>query len=121
MLRPIKKLLERNAILIAILFTIIITFLSLFSVKGINTIHVENSDKFGHFIAYLTVCLSWLFALNKRIKWPVISGLLILYGIILEGLQEILTSNRQADLYDILANTVGVILATLLYYWIKSS
>ena len=121
MLKPIKKLLERNALKIAILLALIITFLSLVSVKGVNPIRVENSDKLGHLIAYFVLSLSWFFANKGRFKWPLVATLLILYGIILEVLQEILTTHRQADLYDILANSTGVILAAILYKWIRSN
>ena len=59
MLTPIKRLLERNALLIAISITLIIAFLSLVSLKGVAKINISNSDKIGHLVAYFMLGLSW--------------------------------------------------------------
>ena len=68
----IKKLLERNALFIAISLTIFIAIISLVSLKGVHLIGVTNSDKVGHVIAYFVLCLSWLNAndnfFNKKYK-----------------------------------------------------
>lgn len=115
MLRLIKRLLERNAFAIAIFLTFFITFISLVSLKGMPQIKLENSDKIGHSIAYFFLSLSWIYALRKRFNNILIITLLISYGIIIEILQEVLTTHRQGDFSDVLANSVGVILAYLLY------
>jgi len=36
---------------------------------------------------------------------------LLCYGVLIEILQETLTKDRSADLFDVIANTVGIILA----------
>ena len=115
MLRLIKRLLERNAFAIAIFLTLFITFISLVSLKGMTQIKMENSDKIGHLLAYFLLSLSWFFALKNKFNNFLIIILLILYGIIIEVLQEVLTVHRQADFKDVLANSIGVILAYLLY------
>lgn len=115
MLRPIKRLSERNAFAIAILLTLFITFISLVSLKGMPQIKLENSDKIGHSIAYFLLSLSWFFALKKRFNNNLIITFLISYGIIIEVLQEVLTTHRQGDFSDVLANSIGIILAYLLY------
>ena len=115
---PIKKLLERNAFFIAIFFTIFIAFISLISLKGIPAIKVSNSDKFGHLFAYFLLCLSWLYAFRNHSQKKVtiyIIIVLIIYGILIEVLQGVLTTYRQADFFDILANSSGVILAMVFY------
>lgn len=114
MLMRIKKLLERNAIYIAVILTIFVTFISLVSLKGVVKVKVENSDKIGHFLAYFTLGVVWLYALKNKHKKVLIIFFLILYGIIIEILQGVLTSNRQADFYDFIANTTGVLLAYVL-------
>lgn len=119
MLMGIKKLLERNALNIAIIITLIIAFLSLVSLKEIPIVKIKNSDKFGHFTAYFVLCLSWLYALKYhpalRLKKYTVILLLVGYGIIIEVLQGVLTSYRQADFFDILANSSGVLLAAFLF------
>ena len=116
---PIKKLLERNALFIAIFVSISIALLSLVSLKEVHLIKSHNSDKYGHFLAYFILSLSWLNvfkkSLDKNIINYIIIFLLICYGIILEVLQDILTTHRQADLYDIFANSAGVIFAVILF------
>lgn len=119
MLMPIKKLLERNALFIAIFLTLFIAVVSLISFKGVHLVKVDNSDKFGHLLAYFLLSLSWLFALNssskKKIKTYILILILISYGIIIEVLQGVLTTYRQADVYDIMANTIGVLFAVILF------
>ncbi len=115
----IKKLLEHNAFYIAIFLTLLIAFLSLISLRGIHVINVRNSDKFGHFFAYLCLTLSWLYASKapplKKVKKYIIILLIISYGIVIELLQGAITTSRQADFYDFIANTVGVLLATVIF------
>jgi VanZ family protein len=120
---PIKKLLERNALFIAILITALIAIISLVSLKGVHLLKTQNSDKYGHFLTYFILCLSWLNAIKNPLHKIsinyIIIFLIICYGIILEVLQDILTTYRQADLLDIIANSAGVIFAVILYNLLK--
>ena len=109
MLKPIKKWLEANSLYFAIGLALIIAVLSLISIKDLNPVKIRNSDKFGHLIAYACLGIAWFyygFKHNKKIGYIFI--LLVVYGIILEALQGALTSYREPDFYDILANTIGV-------------
>ncbi len=123
MLKLIKRLLERNALIIAIFLTLFVAFLSLVSLKGIAkiNINVSNSDKIGHLIAYFTLATSWFYVFRaERKKWKFIALILIVFGMILEGLQGTLTTYRTADWYDELANTTGVIISYIIsYLWFK--
>ncbi len=120
MLQHIKKLLERNALAIAIIATIVIALLSLGSVPKIDLgLNIKSGDKFLHALAYFVLSIIWYFALDKKLKkqgtkiFIILS--LIFYGIILEALQDGLTNYRTADFFDVIANTFGVVLATILY------
>ncbi len=115
---PIKKLLERSALPIAIILTIFITTISLIHLNGAN-IKISNSDKLGHFVAYLLLSLSWFYAVKDFPKIYILVFFLISYGIIIEVLQGVLTTHRQADFYDIIANSAGVLFAVILYRKIK--
>jgi len=120
MLRDIKSLLERNALWLAILATLGVAILSLGAVPKLNIgLDLKSSDKYLHFIAYFTLCLLWYFALKDRLHRYVFRILipvgLILYGIILEGLQGGLTTYRTADIYDAVANTAGVLVGMFLF------
>jgi len=120
MLQDIKKLLERNALILAIMATIIIGVLSLSAVPKLNLeLGIKSGDKYLHFIAYFGLSIIWYFALRNRIQKRAFNFFvplaLIFYGIILEGLQSGITTYRTGDIYDALANTAGVIVGLVLF------
>lgn len=112
MLKPIKRLLERNALIIAIFITLLVVFLSLVSLKGVAKINISNSDKYGHLIAYFTLGISWFHVFrDQENKWVSIAFILIIFGMVLEALQGTLTTYRTADWHDGVANASGIIIA----------
>ena len=120
MLKPIKSLLENNAIYIAVFITISILFGSLVKSEFIVVESISVSDKTYHLIAYFLLMLSWLYAFFKKEKFQeyvkyIILGCFI-FGIIIEILQGIITSYRTASYLDILANTIGVMLAVVIFH-----
>lgn len=120
MLRDIKKLLERNALTIAIVTTVFLAILSLSAVPKLNLgLGIKAGDKYLHFIAYFGLSLTWYFALKDRINKKIfkifVPLCLIIYGIILEGLQSGLTTYRTGDIYDAIANAAGVLVALILF------
>jgi len=120
MLKPIKSLLENNAIYIAVFITISILFGSLVKSEFIVVESISVSDKMYHLIAYFLLMLSWLYAFFKKEKFQehvkyIILGCFI-FGIIIEILQGIITSYRTASYLDILANTIGVLLAVVIFH-----
>ena len=120
MLKPIKSLLENNAIYIAVFFTICILFGSLVKSEFIVVEYISVSDKTYHLIAYFLLMLSWLYAFFKREKFEenvkyIILGCFI-FGIIIELLQGVITSYRTASYLDIVANTIGVLLAVVIFH-----
>jgi VanZ family protein len=118
---PTKRLLERNALAVAVFITLLIAFLSLVSLDGVAKINISNSDKIGHTIAYFTLSLSWFYVFKKQPRKRIlVFFLLIIYGIVLEVLQGTLTTYRTADFYDFIANTIGILLAVFVFYlWYK--
>ncbi len=120
MLKPIKSLLENNALYIAVFITISILFGSLVKSEFIVVESISVSDKTYHLIAYFLLMLSWLYAFFKKEKFQeyvkyIILGCFI-FGIIIEILQGIITSYRTASYLDILANTIGVLLAVVIFH-----
>lgn len=116
LLRIIKHLLvhKKIAFFVALGYTIALTAVSLVSVSGMPDFEYSNADKIYHFIAYFFLSSLWFVVLFKRYKLPFYKSLLysvvasILFGIIIEVLQAILTDYRSADYMDVLANTIGV-------------
>lgn len=120
MLKLIKSLLENNAIYIAVFFTISIFFGSLIKPEFIVVESISVSDKAHHFIAYFLLMLSWLYAFFKKDKFQqnvkyIILGCLI-FGIIIEIFQGTITSYRTASYLDIIANTLGILLAVVVFH-----
>jgi len=115
MLKRIKILLLDNLFIIAIAITIAIICLSLLKLPSTG-IHVKNIDKAYHSIAYFVLALTWLFSFYKKpSKKYLIVLCCILFGIIIEVLQSTLTIYRTGDYKDVLANSLGVLLALFIF------
>jgi VanZ family protein len=115
MQQRIKHLLQASTLWIAIAITISIAYLSLIKTNNFPKIAISNIDKLYHLIAYFVLTFSWLLALKKlKYKYKVLIGSL-LYGIFIEVLQTTLTVYRTGELFDFLANSVGVLLALLIF------
>ncbi len=113
---------------LAILYTGIITWLSLAKVFIPINVRVEGSDKIGHLLAYFVFAIVWFlfFFFSKRQSrkfttsfiWAALFG--FAYGILMEILQATLTSYRSPDWKDVIANTSGIVLAVFLLIILKN-
>ena len=109
---------------------VIITVLSLVSFKSDNTpdISIPFFDKLVHFTFYfIASILGGLFGreISKgHIAKAKVLGIffvgLIFYGIIIEVLQSKLTTYRSGELMDVMANSAGALLGTLLIWGVFS-
>ena len=119
-----KHLSERNLFILALFWTIAITIASLVSLSNMPRVNVLGKDKTIHFLFYFVLTLTWNFALQKKYKnWAlkyIIVFVVIGYGIVIEVLQEVLTKTRQADLYDVIANSAGTLVALIVIFWLKN-
>lgn len=120
MLKDIKTLLKDNALIIAVLCTLAILVGSLASINTlVSNLPVKLSDKSLHAMAYFVLAFCWFYAIYKssrvRISTFVVALLTIAFGMVVEGLQGSFTSYREADVFDMLANSIGVFLAYLVF------
>lgn len=100
-----------------ICWILIITILSLSSFEDIDTegINIPHLDKLIHFFFYFVAAILGILLIRERTKGQfnltraiIISGLsVIIYGIIIEVIQDTFTENRSGELYDVLANSLG--------------
>ncbi|CAI8431883.1 MAG: Uncharacterised protein [Flavobacterium sp. SCGC AAA160-P02] len=123
MLKLIKKLLDFNALFIAIVITIFIAVLSFAKIDRVIPQQFLSEDKLFHLIAYFFLTISWLHAYHKNKLFinntrSVIICCLI-YGTVIELLQGLLTSYRTPSYLDILANSIGVVIAYLGFCFFK--
>ena len=102
-----------------------IAYLSFISLNNlIPKLEFEYFDKVAHLTAYSFLTLSWFLALCLR-KLKFLKSLLIaisitFYGIVIEVIQGNFTTNREADIYDVLTNTFGIILGFGIFVlWIQ--
>jgi VanZ family protein len=81
---------------------------------------VHNLDKAVHALMYFTLSFSWLKTLKKANYQKTscfykVLLLIVIYGIIIEVLQEVVTPNRHGELNDVLANIVGIGIAAIVF------
>tara|TARA_R110002049_G_scaffold75991_2_gene195528 strand:+ start:11775 stop:12152 length:378 start_codon:yes stop_codon:yes gene_type:complete len=114
MLKDILALLKDKILIIAIIVTVSILYLSLMRMPKYN-IAISHIDKWQHCIAYFTLSISWLLTFYKQNKKYLVVISCILFGIIIEILQQTITSYRTGDYLDIIANSVGVLLGLLFF------
>ena len=88
----------------AVILTVI-TLLSLLPPK--STINLGNQDKISHYIAYFFLTINALIITQKR-KYILAILLVILYGIIIEGLQSFVPG-RFPSYNDVIANSLGTL------------
>ena len=123
LVKIIKRLSELNATRLAVFWTIAITVASLVSVDNFPKASVPGNDKIVHFIFYFIVTLLWHLAIqpnhNTLITKLIVFVIVVIYGIIIEILQGALTTYRQADFYDVLANAAGASIATFVMIWLN--
>ena len=76
-----------------------------------NEIHIKNKDKIVHFVFYFLFVFLWSLYANFKKNIPNSSSkilfIAILYGIMIEIFQGVFTTNRTADVFDVVANSLG--------------
>lgn len=109
-MKIIKHLSERNYLYLAVIWAVLIAVLSLVSLNSISKeINISSNDKFFHFVFYAILTVLLLLYKRKTKYNLLIILFVIIYGIIIEILQALLTTNREADIYDAIANSLGAI------------
>ncbi len=114
----------------AIIWALIIFLLSfyLISMPGSSPFNIPYLDKAAHFVFYFILAFLVYFGFEgnlepdskKIMRCKIVTVILvIIYGIIIEILQETVTKSRQGDIVDILSNAMGAFLAILSYFFIR--
>ena len=108
--------------LFAILWAVIILFLSIISGGARTNIEIGFLDKLVHLSIYGALSFLLVVGLKKQYRWPRIKfkagyyaiGVSILYGILMEFMQ-LFIPDRGADYKDMIANTLGSILGYFIF------
>ncbi len=107
---------KQLALTLAVGYTLFLTVLSLISLKGIPKLGSTFDDKIYHFGAYLIFTIAWYnFFRTTSTKFKILfsAGIAFIYGIIVEVLQGTFTTYRTEDIADVLANSLGVLIAVI--------
>jgi len=112
--------------IISVTVALVIMYLSLSNANTFDKVSIFNfpfMDKIVHFGMYFALMSSIIFENRKNFKN--LRGLLLsaiiplLYGILMEILQSTITVNRSGSVFDVLANSVGIIVSVLVWLWVK--
>ncbi len=102
------------------MYTITLATLSLVKLNKVTEDFPDNSDKLFHTIAYTLFTGLWFLTCYYKFKFSKVRALILsalfstVFGIIIELLQGELTASREADLYDVIANTTGTVAAIVI-------
>lgn len=125
MLLPMKRWLasQNSYFLVPIIWAIVIAFASLMSPSNMPKVGFSFFDKIAHFGVYfiLVITLIWAF-LKKNTKKAISSTTLfiiiastVMYGVLMEILQYTISTGRNFEIPDIIANIVGCLFGVFLY------
>ncbi|MDR6844147.1 VanZ family protein [Flavobacterium granuli] len=104
--------------MVALLWTGIVSYFCLVNSNEIPVINIPNLDKCIHTFFHLVFTFLWFLFFSKHLQSDSIFKSLIysvvfsfVFGIVIEILQNLITATRSADVFDVVANTVGSMLA----------
>jgi VanZ family protein len=112
--------LKKLSFLAALGYTIALATVCLIRLTNLPDTGISFADKIFHFLAYGLLMLLWyftfLFTFNVKGRKSILYALIfsVTFGIVIEVLQDTMTDSRALDVYDILANTLGASLVSLL-------
>jgi VanZ family protein len=96
---------------------------SLVSFKSVPKVNIPGNDKLVHFIFYFVLVVLWSLVKKKNyfdLKYNLLIVIFaVMYGIIIEVLQSVMTNNREADIYDAIANLLGALVGFVSIYCMK--
>jgi len=125
MLTNNSLVLKKALFSLAIGWTILIAVLCLVKFTDLPSFGVSGADKYVHFTFHFVFTILWGFYFWAKLNDITISkiGRVVIlsfcYGILIEILQETFTKTRHADIFDVLANGTGAIVALVLFVLIK--
>ena len=104
---------------VTVIYTIAIAVLSLAHLTELPELNTGVDDKIAHFILYAGLCLFWfmsLYVLKAKSSLLIASLLSIVFGGVIEVLQGVVSIYRTTDIFDFVANCLGVLTIALVIY-----
>jgi VanZ family protein len=122
MITRILLVLKKYALIIAIVYTLLVAFVSFMSLSAFQDLSlITHQDKIVHVLMYLFFAFFWYNYLETYTDKALLIGISLaaIFGTIVEVLQGSLTAERQFDYYDISANIVGALTSIILVKRLK--
>ncbi|MCF7568372.1 VanZ family protein [Sabulilitoribacter arenilitoris] len=113
-------MLKKYALIIAIFYTLALALVSLVKINNLPNVGISHADKIFHFLVYSVLAFLWVNTFFFKFKCKKTKAILyatlfsIIFGIIIEVLQGSITASRHTDVYDAVANTLGVLIMMLI-------
>ena len=110
-------MLKKFCFVVALSYTLALTIASLVQLSDMPEVKIDHADKIFHFVAYAILCGLWFIAFQFTLNTPYKKALLqaikvsIVFGLLIEVLQDTVTNHRSLDIYDAIANSLGALLA----------
>ena len=117
--------LKKATFSLAVGWTLLIAVLCLVKFTDLPSIGVSGADKYVHFTLHFVFTMLWGYYLWLKLNEIALTKIIFVvtsslcYGILIEILQETLTKTRRADIFDVVANFSGALVALLLFILIK--
>ncbi len=113
-------MLKKLALFAALIYSGVLIYASFIQTEYIPEVDVSFADKIFHFLAYFLLTLLWFVTCVYSFNFTKIKAILyasigsVIFGIIIEVLQGMLTDYRALDVYDVIANTSGALIAVII-------
>ena len=114
-------MLKKATFSLAVGWTLLIAVLCLVKFTDLPSIGVSGADKYVHFTLHFVFTMLWGYYLWLKLNEIALTKIIFVvtsslcYGILIEILQETLTKTRRADIFDVVANFSGALVALLLF------
>ncbi len=113
-------MLKKYALIIAIFYSLALAMVSLVKINNLPNAGISHADKIFHFLVYSVLAFLWVNTFFFKFKYKKTKAIIyaalfsIIFGIIIEVLQGSVTASRHTDIYDAIANTLGVLFIVLI-------
>ncbi|MDA7706470.1 MAG: VanZ family protein [Flavobacteriaceae bacterium] len=104
---------------VTIVYTISIGVLSLAHLTKVPELNTGFDDKIAHFVLYAGLCLFWFMSfhiLKSKSSLLLASLFSIVFGAVIEILQGVVSIYRTADVFDLVANCLGILTMALIIH-----
>jgi VanZ family protein len=111
--------LKTYALITTLIYSAALTLVCLVPLNGVIKVNITLGDKIFHAVTYMILSFLWYLTFYYNLNSSKTKALLyamlvsITFGIIIEILQGTVTAYRSADINDVIANTIGVLIMSV--------